>query len=64
MTETDLDINIYNKIKEMKIDEISEPIEGVKGYYLIRIKERRVIGEEMINKVSLFHKGNKVINIL
>ena len=54
MTETDLDINIYNKIKEMKIDEISEPIEGVKGYYLIRIKERRVIGEEMINKVSLF----------
>ena len=54
MTETDLELDIYNKIKEMKIDDISEPIEGDKGYYLIRIKLKRIIGEEIINKVSLF----------
>ena len=53
MTETDLELDIYNKIKEMKIDDISEPIEGDKGYYLIRIKLKRIIGEEIINKVSL-----------
>ena len=52
--EIDLDQKLLDKIKKIKINQISDPIKGENGYYIVNIKGKRIIGEEIIDKVSLF----------
>ncbi len=64
--ETQLDQKILNDIKLININEISKPLLGEEGYFIIKIKNKRIIGEEIINNVSLFRlqliKNNNEIN--
>ena len=52
--EVDLDPKLLDQIKKIKINEISSPIKAESGYYIVNIKGKRIIGEEIIDKVSLF----------
>ena len=54
ITEIDLDPKLLDQIKKIKINEVSSPIKAESGYYIVNIKGKRIIGEEIIDKVSLF----------
>ena len=52
--EVDLDSNILNEVKKLEINETSKPLKGETGYFLMKILNKRKIGEETISLVSLF----------
>ena len=52
--ETDLDIKIINEVKKLEIEKISKPLKGENGYFIIKVLNKRIIGDEIINEVSLF----------
>ena len=52
--EFELDPKLVDKIKKIEINKISNPIKGENGYYILNIKDKKIIGEERIAKVSLF----------
>jgi hypothetical protein len=52
--EFELDPKLVDKIKKIEINKISNPIKGENGYYILNIKDKKIIGEERISKVSLF----------
>tara|TARA_B100000029_G_scaffold516355_1_gene629048 strand:+ start:12628 stop:13890 length:1263 start_codon:yes stop_codon:yes gene_type:complete len=52
--ETQLDSKILNDIKLLDINKVSKPLLGEEGYFIVKIKNKRIIGEEIISKVSLF----------
>ena len=66
--ETDLDIKIINEVKKLEIEKMSKPIKGENGYFIIKVLNKRIIGDEIINEVSLFRfqltELNDEINLL
>ena len=52
--ETELDIKIINEVKKLEIEKISKPLKGENGYFIIKVLNKRIIGDEIINEVSLF----------
>ena len=66
--EVDLDSKILNAVKQLEINKISEPIKGETGYFIIKVLQKRIIGEEIIQNVSLFRfklaEKNEKINLL
>jgi len=52
--EVDLDLKILNEIKNLEINKTSKPLKGENGYFIIRVLNKRIIGEEIISQVSLF----------
>ena len=52
--ETDIDNEVLSKIKKMETSSISPPLKGEIGYYIIKLIDKRKIGEELIDEVSLF----------
>ena len=68
VAEVDLDPKIANEVKKLKINKHSKPLRGEAGYFIIKILNKRIIGEEIINQVSLFRfqliEKNKEVNLL
>jgi len=68
MAETDLDEKIVNDVKKLEINKISKPLKGENGYFIIKVLNKRIIGDEIINQVSLFRfkliETNDKINLL
>ena len=54
VSELDLDPKIVDQVKKLEINKVSKPIKGINGFYIFKIKQKRIIGEKIINKVSLF----------
>ena len=52
--ETELDIKIINEVKKLEIEKISKPLKGENGFFIIKVLNKRIIGDEIINEVSLF----------
>ena len=49
-----MDIKIINEVKKLEIEKISKPLKGENGYFIIKVLNKRIIGDEIINEVSLF----------
>ena len=66
--ESDLDLKILNEVKKLEINKPSIPLKGENGYFIIKVLNKRIIGEEIINQVSLFRfrliETNEEINLL
>ena len=66
--ETNLDIKIMNEVKKLEINKYSKPLKGENGYFIIKVLNKRIIGEEIISQVSLFRFKlitiNEEINLL
>ena len=66
--ETNLDIKIMNQVKKLEINKYSKPLKGENGYFIIKVLNKRIIGEEIISQVSLFRfkliEINEEINLL
>ena len=66
--ESDLDSKILNEVKKLEINNHSIPLKGENGYFIINVLNKRIIGEEIINQVSLFRfrliETNEEINLL
>lgn len=54
VSETELDSQLVDEIKKLEIDLISNIIKGENGYYIINLKDKRIIGKDKIDKVSIF----------
>ena len=54
ITEVDLDSKILNKVKKLEKNKVSVPLKGNAGYFIIKVINKRIIGAEEINQVSLF----------
>ena len=52
--ESDFDDKIVNDIKKLEINNFSKPIKGENGYFIIKLLNKRIIGQETISDVSLF----------
>ena len=69
VSELDLDKTILSKIKKLEIKKPSEPLRGENGYFIIKVLNKRIIGEEKISQVSLFkfkllNKNTKTLSTL
>mgnify|MGYP001319477533 CR=1 FL=1 len=69
MSEIDIDEKIINQVKKLEKNSISKPLKGQDGYFIIKVLNKRIIGEEVINEISLFkiqlkEKKEETINIL
>ena len=68
VAETDLDVKIINDVKKLEIKKYSKPLKGENGYFIINVLNKRILGEEIINQVSLFRfkliETNEKINLL
>ena len=67
--ESDFDDKIVNDIKKLEINNFSKPIKGENGYFIIKLLNKRIIGQETINDVSLFRielieKNDEVYQLL
>ena len=66
--ENSLDSKIVNNVKELEINNPSKPLQGESGYFIIKVLKKRIIGDEIINSVSLFRfkilENNEEINSL
>lgn len=54
ISEVELDQNLVSKVKDLEINNISKPLEGESGYFIIKVLDKRIIGEDVIKDVSLF----------
>ncbi len=54
VSEDALDQKIIDSIKNLKINKLSKPLKGNDGYFIIKVSNKRIIGEEVIENVSLF----------
>ena len=68
MAEVDLDQKIANEVKKLEINKHSKPLKGEAGYFIIKILNKRIIGEEIIDQVSLYRfqliEKNEEVNLL
>ena len=67
--ESDFDEKIVNDIKKLEINNFSKPIKGENGYFIIKLLNKRIIGQETISDVSLFRielieKNDEVYQLL
>ena len=67
--ESNFDDKIVNDIKKLEINNFSKPIKGENGYFIIKLLNKRIIGQETINDVSLFRielieKNDEVYQLL
>tara|TARA_B100001123_G_scaffold446766_1_gene602212 strand:- start:6635 stop:7894 length:1260 start_codon:yes stop_codon:yes gene_type:complete len=66
--ENSLDSKIVNNVKELEINNPSKPLQGESGYFIIKVLKKRIIGDEIIDSVSLFRfkilENNEEINSL
>ena len=66
--ETDLDIKIVGEVKKLDVNKISKPLKGEQGYFIIKVLNKRITGEEIVNQVSLFRfkliETSEEINLL
>ena len=66
--ETDLDPKIINDVKKLEVNKYSKPLKGENGYFIIKVTNKRILGEEIINEVSVFRfrliEANDEINSL
>ena len=57
-----------NEVKKLEINKYSKPLKGENGYFIIKVLNKRIIGEEIISQVSLFRFKlitiNEEINLL
>ena len=67
-SEVDLDPKILNEVKKLEINKYSKPLKGENGYFIIKVLNKRITGEEIISQVSLFRfkliEINEEINLL
>ena len=67
-SEVDLDPKILNEVKRLEINKYSKPLKGENGYFIIKVLNKRITGEEIISQVSLFRfkliEINEKINLL
>jgi len=67
-SEVDLDTKILNEVKKLEINKYSKPLKGENGYFIIKVLNKRITGEEIITQVSLFRfkliEINEEINLL
>ena len=54
ISEVDLDPKIVTKVKKLEIKKTSQPIKGENGYFIIKVLDKKIIGEEIIDEVSLY----------
>ena len=52
--EIDLDQKIVNEVKKLEIKKSSQPLKGENGYFIIKVLDKKIIGEEIIDDVSLY----------
>ena len=52
--EVDLDQKIVNEVKKLEIKKSSQPLKGENGYFIIKVLDKKIIGEEIIDDVSLY----------
>ena len=52
--EIDLDQKIVNEVKKLEMKKPSEPLKGENGYFIIKVLDKKIIGDEIIGKVSLY----------
>jgi len=68
VAEVDLDQKIANEVKKLEINKHSKPLKGEAGYFIIKILNKRIIGEEIIDQVSLYRfqliEKNEEVNLL
>ena len=66
--ETDMDVKIINEVKKLEIEKISKPLKGENGYFIIKVLNKKIIGDAIINEVLLFKfqliAPNDEINLL
>ena len=67
--ESNFDDKIVNDIKKLEINNFSKPIKGENGYFIIKLLNKRIIGQETISDVSLFRielieKNDEVYQLL
>ena len=67
--ESDFYDKIVNDIKKLEINNFSKPIKGENGYFIIKLLNKRIIGQETISDVSLFRielieKNDEVYQLL
>ena len=63
-----MDPEIINDVKKLEVNKYSKPLKGENGYFIIKVTNKRIIGEEIINEVSVFRfrliEANDEINSL
>ena len=68
ISELDLDPKIVNKVKKIEIKKLSQPLKGENGYFIIKVIDKKVTGDELIGEVSLYKfeliEKNEEINLL
>ena len=68
ISELDLDPKIVNKVKKIEIKKLSQPLKGENGYFIIKVLDKKIIGDELIGEVSLYKfeliEKNEEINLL
>ena len=68
ISELDLDPKIVNKVKKIEIKKLSQPLKGDNGYFIIKVIDKKVTGDELIGEVSLYKfeliEKNEEINLL
>ena len=68
ISELDLDPKIVNKVKKIEIKKLSQPLKGENGYFIIKVLDKKIIGDELIGDVSLYKfeliEKNEEINLL
>ena len=68
ISELDLDPKIVNEVKKIEIKKLSEHLKGDNGYFIIKVIDKKVTGDELIGEVSLYKfeliEKNEEINLL
>ena len=68
ISELDLDPKIVNEVKKIEIKKLSQPLKGENGYFIIKVIDKKIIGDELIGEVSLYKfeliEKNEEINLL
>ena len=68
ISELDLDPKIVNEVKKIEIKKLSQPLKGENGYFIIKVLDKKIIGDELIGEVSLYKfeliEKNEEINLL
>ena len=68
ISELDLDPKIVNEVKKIEIKKLSQPLKGDNGYFIIKVIDKKVTGDELIGEVSLYKfeliEKNEEINLL
>ena len=68
ISELDLDPKNVNEVKKIEIKKLSQPLKGDNGYFIIKVIDKKVTGDELIGEVSLYKfeliEKNEEINLL